>query len=448
MLRKISIYVMVLLLLFISKGLSQEILPSDSSYWAVEEASAGNFFGVGARAMGMGGVQIATANDASALVYNPALLAKIKRIEFSGAMSHQRLRNETGLPGGIRPLSSFFQNESIIQSNTRFSSANIVLPVPTYRGSLVFALGFNRMKSFDKAFRSVLVDPETGLVLFDASVLETGGINMWSFGGALDLSPNVSVGVAVNYWQGEDDYLQDYYLSDPSKLSGYEIWEKNRYLNSYSGWNGKLGFSVQPARFLSLGAVVDFPTKFSIDQTNTYSYDSLDLFSGESYTPPPYDSLGHYELTHPYSFGAGTAFNFKYITLAGDIYYTDWSQLKPSARIGVDEKLYKEIYKTVTRWHIGAEVVLPELNTKFRIGFYKDPLPYITYKSIDHKTRLNYLETDRRYFTLGAGFLIDQVLTLDVAWNHGFHEFKDNQEPKIKESYTADKIFVSLAYRL
>jgi len=428
MLRKILSFTVFLILLFITDGFSQEF--TDYQIW--EEASAGNFFGVGARAMGMGGAQIATADDASALVYNPALLAKIKRIEFSGAMTHQRLKNETGFTGNFQPLSSFLQNESITQSNTRFSSANIVLPVPTYRGGLVFALGFNRMKSFDRAYHSVLVDPSTGTTDLDASVLETGGINMWSFGGALDLSPNVSIGGVINYWQGDDDFLQEYHIPPSTKIN-YEVWEKNRYLDSYSGWNGKLGFSVQPNKYLSLGAVVDFPTKFSIDQDYSFFYDSLSITGRDS--TDEYSVLGHYDLTHPYTFGAGTALSFKYFTLAGDIYYTDWSQMEGK---GVDNKLIKENYQEVVRWHLGVEVVMPEFSTKFRVGYYVDPIPFKTV----------YLDTDRRYFTLGAGFLIDQVMTLDISWNHGFYEFRDGWKDFVKEAYTTDKIFVGLAYRL
>jgi long-subunit fatty acid transport protein len=428
MLRKILSFTVFLILLFITDGFSQEF--TDYQIW--EEASAGNFFGVGARAMGMGGAQIATADDASALVYNPALLAKIKRIEFSGAMTHQRLKNETGFTGDFQPLSSFFQKESITQSNTRFSSANIVLPVPTYRGGLVFALGFNRMKSFDRAYHSVTVDPSDGATILDASVLETGGINMWSFGGALDLSPNVSIGGVINYWQGDDDFLQEYHIPPSTKIN-YEVWEKNRYLDSYSGWNGKLGFSVQPNKYLSLGAVVDFPTKFSIDQDYSFFYDSLSITGRDS--TDEYSVLGHYDLTHPYTFGAGTALSFKYFTLAGDIYYTDWAQMEGK---GVDNKLIKENYQEVVRWHLGVEVVMPEFSTKFRVGYYVDPIPFKTV----------YLDTDRRYFTLGAGFLIDQVMTLDISWNHGFYEFRDGWKDFVKEAYTTDKIFVGLAYRL
>jgi len=411
------------LILFLSSAIfSQEI---DRNYLQVEEPSAGNFFGVGARAMGMGGAQIATANDASGLVYNPARLAKVKRIEFSGGMTHQRIENETGDLRYVQFLSSYYQNQSITQSNTRFSSANIVLPVPTYRGSLVFALGFNRMKSFDHAFHSTSIYTTNNTIALDALALETGGINMWSFGGAIDLSPNISVGGAVNYWKGQDDYLQEYNLPD------VPVMERNRYLYDYSGWNAKLGFSVDAAKFLSLGATIDFPTKFSIDQDFSFHYDS-------SGSVQEYEELGHYDLTHPYSFGAGGALNFKYVTLAGDINYTDWSQLEPSARAGVDNRLYQEIYQDVTSWHVGAEFALPKLATKLRAGFYADPIPF---KSV-------YLKTDRRYFTLGAGFLIDQVMTLDVAWNHGVNEFRDDFSQMIKESYTTDKFFVSLAYRL
>jgi long-subunit fatty acid transport protein len=428
MCRKMFLYLVFLILIFTNYAFSQEF----TNYQIWEEASAGNFFGVGARAMGMGGAQIATANDASALVYNPACLAKIKRIEFSGGMTHQRLKNETGFTGRFQPSSPYFANESIIQSNTRFSSANIVLPVPTYRGGLVFALGVNRMKSFDRAFHSVFVDPSAGITYLDASIIETGGINMWSLGGAMDLSPSISVGATVNYWDGEDDVLQEYYLGPINKLD-YEIWEKNHYLDSYSGWNAKLGFLVQPNKFLSVGGVIDFPTKFSINQEYSFYYDSLNV-PGSEYIED-YTVLGAYDLTHPYSFGGGAALAFKYVTFEGDIYYSDWAQMSGK---GVDEKLIKENYQEVLRWHLGAEFVMPELSTKLRIGYYEDPIPF---KSV-------YLEKDRRYLTFGAGFLIDQVLTLDVAWNHGFYEFRDGTSQFIKESYATDKIFVSLAYRL
>ncbi|MGB2979704.1 MAG: hypothetical protein WBC77_00455, partial [Candidatus Zixiibacteriota bacterium] len=93
-------------------------------FGVVDEAAAGNFFVIGARALGMGGAHIAVASDATALVYNPAGLARITRIEFSGGLTHQRMSNETIF--GSRPQTIVGLDDGRLQNNTRFSSANVV----------------------------------------------------------------------------------------------------------------------------------------------------------------------------------------------------------------------------------------------------------------------------------------------------------------------------------
>ncbi|RKX19112.1 MAG: hypothetical protein DRP26_04030, partial [Candidatus Zixiibacteriota bacterium] len=62
---------------------------------AVYEMATENNIYVGVRAAGMGGAQIAAGEDGSALWYNPALLTRVRRIEISGALSHQRFFNKT-----------------------------------------------------------------------------------------------------------------------------------------------------------------------------------------------------------------------------------------------------------------------------------------------------------------------------------------------------------------
>jgi len=58
--------------LFISNiGLAQEEV-------YINEVVAGNFFGGGARAMAMGGAQIAACDDGTALIYNPAALGRVR----------------------------------------------------------------------------------------------------------------------------------------------------------------------------------------------------------------------------------------------------------------------------------------------------------------------------------------------------------------------------------
>ena len=211
MCRKIVLsHIVVLAFIFFFMGIafSQEF----QKWKDIEEPSAANFFGVGARYVGMGGVGVAFANDAYALIYNPAGLAKVKRIELALGMSHQRFGNETGRPSGAKLLPSYYLSENKIQSNTRFISAGLVFPVPTYRGSLVFGLGVNRVASFDNVFKYTFTGvadtlPKKNRHIYDDKLIsESKGIYIWSLGGAIDISPSISLGLCLNYWDGKEDY--------------------------------------------------------------------------------------------------------------------------------------------------------------------------------------------------------------------------------------------------
>ncbi len=388
----------------------------------VDEATAGNFFVVGARALGMGGAHIAVATDATALVYNPAGLARVTRIEFSGGLTHQRMNNESR-------LGSYSQQDGRLLNNTRFSSANVVLPVPTYRGSLVFALGVNRVKSFDKTMEfSLDIGPNT----INGIESESGGIYLWSFGAAIDVSPNVSVGGAVNFWSGKDNYTWLYENNSVDYTTKYDDAIKDR----YSGFNAKFGVRIQPNKYLIIGGTIDSPVTYTIEEdwtqiTETSEESDYDYGSSE------------YKISLPFSLGAGVALTLNNFILAGDINYTDWTQMeyKRLDNLAEANRQIKDTYTDALRFHLGAEFLIPKIGTSLRAGFYRNPLPY--------KSR--WIKKDRSCFTAGIGFLIDQVMTLDIAWSHGSWELQDFLEdftPYLTEKYTTDRIFVSVAYRL
>ena len=54
----------------------------------VGEQIPNGFVGAGARAMGMGGVQVAGAMDGTALYWNPAALARVRRVEILGGLAY------------------------------------------------------------------------------------------------------------------------------------------------------------------------------------------------------------------------------------------------------------------------------------------------------------------------------------------------------------------------
>jgi long-subunit fatty acid transport protein len=392
----------------------------------VDEATAGNFFGVGARAMGMGGAYTAIANDATALVYNPAGLARVKRIEFSGGLTHQRLSNKTGdltFVGLQSPGINF--NDGRLQSNTRLSSANIVLPVPTYRGGLVFAFGVNRIKSFDKAMKFAF--PKDGSSGIES---ESGGLYMWSFGGAVDISPNVSVGGAFNFFSGTDNYSWLYEGSYSDDTLSFKYKYDDTIKDRYTGFNLKLGIRVQPNKFLIVGGTIESPVTYTINEDWTQTTDE----DGNNY----YDSGSpEYKISLPFSLGVGIALDFDNLLLAGDVNYADWTQMeyKRLADMAEANRMIQDSYTDVLRWHVGAEYLFPTIGTTLRVGYYQNPLPY----------KSQWIKKDRTYFTAGFGFLIDQVMTLDLAWVHGGWETNDFNID-LAEKYSTNQIFLTTTY--
>ncbi len=173
-----------------------------------QEVVTDNDSGIGARAMGMGGAQTAAVNDITAIIYNPAALAKIPRLEATLGLDLWKRSIDTSLSSsrGIGSITS--------DTDFQFRNARIVYPVPTSQGSLVFAASYNRVKDFTGRFRAegysdILKGNYTG------ESIEDGGLGLFSFAGALDISPEVSVGASIDVWSGNYQRDNRQLLNDP-----------------------------------------------------------------------------------------------------------------------------------------------------------------------------------------------------------------------------------------
>ena len=428
MMKKIS-WVFIVLAILILLIPMQVTAQDDEEELPIAENSSGNFFGIGARGLGMGGAQIAAGMDGSTLVYNPAALARIRRIEVQVGMSHQRLSNDEN----IYP-SSFIPNPLLngrSKSFTRLNAINVSVPAPTYRGSAVVAFGINRVMSFDQVFQLARSKPN-GSEKELGTELETGGLYLYSIGGAVDLSPRISVGAALNLYHGNDNYTWSH------ELEGADGFNYSQCITAdYTGVSAKVGLVANINPHLSLGAVVESPIGFDID--GEYSE------GGWSY-PNTYE----YELKHPFSFGAGAAFNIKRLQLALDLSYTDWTQMEYTEypNLVLANKLFDLYYRETLKVNAGAEYLVPFMGAKIRAGYIYDPLPYADFL----------IKNDREFVTFGVGFLIDRIMTLDIAYIRGTYEYTqpntgDNDLPikpsdAMYEKYTGNRIYVTTAFRL
>lgn len=404
---------------FDTEALGQEVLWSD-------------FFGVDARAIGMGNTGLALGHDGSALIYNPANLASIKRIEMRAGLSHLRLTNDTRLDlgGGTE-----YTDESDI-SKTRINALSLAVPVPTYRGSLVFAFGLHRINTYDRAFGVTFDDLGGDDAAFRGRETETGGMWKWSAGGAVDISPRLSVGASLHLLTGKDEYRWE---SRDATIDNV-ISEDQLIEIDYVGVSATGGISFNVSPTLSAGLTIETPTLLDAEENALYAIDSL--FSDYIFEYPSYSA---YNVTRPFVFGFGMAGSFGQANLAADFRYTDWTQMDfdyDNPDLDAEEndalRFIQDELSEVVSIQFGGEYLLPEQGLTLRAGYFRDPLP------VDDR----FIEKQRQYITAGVGFLIDRVMTLDLAYVHGGYELRDDDPGTYNAEYKTRRLFATFGYRI
>jgi long-subunit fatty acid transport protein len=398
--------------------------PQDSLSLQVYEPATEYHFTPGARAAAMGGAQIAAGDDGSAIWYNPALLSRIRNTELSGTLSHQRFVNETKI--GSNPAISAKLN------NTGLGSLWAMFPVPTIQGGLTLGLAVNRVRDFDRIFRySSSLDwfNNPNLAGWGGGEDENGSLWAWSFGGSIEISPRSSVGASLDIFDGHDDYASFF---DSSFADG-SFHVRHDINDSYTGISGKVGGTYSATNWLNFGAVIGFPTLLSIDQKSDY-YDY-----GIGNATEDHGSVT-YRYTLPWSFGFGASANVADLLLTGDLRYNDFTQLKyyrGIADINEADRLVQRYYRDVLSYYLGAEYLIRPASLRLRAGYFSEPIPFKGYP----------VDQDPRFFTFGAGFLIDKTVNLDLAFQTGSWKRLD---PSIQstETYKPDRFLLTLSYRI
>jgi long-subunit fatty acid transport protein len=399
-----------------------------------EEITAGNFFGIGAGQMAMGGAGIAATRDGAALYYNPAALARIHRIEFQVGLTHEKWTNTTSQPPDRYTGYTSTQNSaSIHKTKTRFGSFNLALPVPTYRGSLTLAFGVHRFSSFDQADLFHVIDRNGGLTIEDYSrKYDDGGIYLYSGGLGVDVSPSVSLGLALNIYAGKDRYNYYYYYIDDRDGSSDE--QTIRIEEDYIGVSIKGGLLARPNSHIAFGLTIESPLDYQVGYTYIDDYEQYYI---------------EYDLKRPFVFGAGFAVRFSTLALTGDAEYIDWGQLNYNDNRAMEyyNILMADLYRDVVNLRAGAEFNIASAGLSLRGGVFSNPLPY----------KEQYIQDDRIGYSFGLGWLIDGVLMLEGAYVNGTAtrkytapnaDFVDNSNTAIAFAEDEfERVYFTLSYR-
>lgn len=411
-----------------------------------------NIHGMGARAMGMGGAYTAVSEDVTAIEYNPAGLAQIRRVELSGGLVR------SNADWTVR----HFGATTTDQSSLRLDHLALAYPVATYRGSLVFAGGFHRAADTDVSLlRQGYAIPIQGQTpgLFELEdYLREGAVDQWTVAAAMDLSPNISVGASLSYLSGtskESLTLANYravpsaggVILDfgPDDTLDERVFESTSSRTSdLNGYTGSIGFMGYLDSGFRLGLSLDLPKKLTYDvnvESRMEDWEKIDVAS---------TSLLQDDITLPLSVNGGVSWGGHGVLLSGGLRWTDYSQIDFEGKIYApysgtgDPSFARDLaYRSVVAVNAGGEYQFAKLPLRVRAGFYTEPLPYkliaadtdFLFVPDDDNPRTtddasvvyrDYPEarivSDRKYWTLGAGVLVQEALTLDLAVVHGSWE--------------------------
>lgn len=395
--------------------------------------------GVGGRALSMGSAYLAIADDYSATLWNPAGLTQLRRMELFASLSHSQYENEAT----YQSIANIDQT-----SKTNFNSVGFAFPIPTYRGSLVFAIGYNRVRNFDSGFSFSQFVSDVG-VQQDYTEVEEGGLNNWVFSGAMEMTPNLSIGGSLNLWRGKDDYHFNLFDQDIENKFYYKNFNYDQEIvTQYTGVNFKFGALYKFIKVFRFAATIATPVTLTGDETWRETTEQQ-----EDDDSPYEDSKAtesgswKYQVRAPFVFAAGGAFTLlPNIVLSADVEYTDWSQTRylndPPVGDEFKQNLnFKQDFQQTVTYRFGGEFTVPLINTQLRAGMIRQPSPM----------KLASAKTDRNYLTLGGGILLDKQVKIDFAWVRGWWEkegsYFSDELPSVNEKINLDKFFATMSIR-
>ena len=437
---------------------------------AQEERAIDNFAGVGVRAMGMGGAFVGVADDFTAMYWNPAGLAQMQRREVQVSFLRNSRANDSvfnGTPGRSE------------LTNTRFGSLGFVYPYPVYRGSLVLAAGFSRIKDFDwnlnqKSEAEGLNDGRRYQEVSDDFFQHEGELGLWGVSAAVDVSPAISLGATLGLVSGEDQTTNEFnstytYPEDKSVEQENKAWPI--FVQSRETTTDEYGRSL----YAILGTMIRMPhdkpryrlgATFATGSAHKVRYVFRGLLGDTEYNLVEYDDETEerfdsedirdtYELALPFEFSVGvSAETLPGLTLAGSLHLAEWSQSEYKDKGADDDSSrantsFETQYRDVLRYHLGVEYRVPIVALDIRAGYYTDPIPFVGPRYLkpitgDPPIRI---EQDRRFITLGTGLLLDEVVQVDLAYVRGaFKQVEKYSGNELREDQAINRLVVGLGY--
>ena len=404
----------------------------------------------GARAAGMAGAYTAIADDAEALLYNPAALARVVRPEISGSVERRTPKQDVTYLG--RPESSNF-------TKTKIHAVGFAYPFPVYRGSLVIGMSYDRTIPLDSDYYR---EGAGGNVRYEKeTIIEEGSVGAWTSGVAFDLSPTLSLGASGTILAGSsrrDRTFQFRSMDGPWNLDTASGTDNT----GIDAVTGTIGALLRPSKSVRLGIALHLPESFTMkgrfNSSDTWTSNDAPVYTTVDDTLYSFE----YKLKLPLRVSLGLALapggSLTGLTVSGQADLADWTQMELAEQtLRTGDRQYA--YRSVTDLRVGLEYARDlaltsesHLPLRLRAGFASIPVPYrlVGTDIFLGEAGAARFAPDRTLLSAGFGLGIDPNTTLDAAFTRtNFERSGQSAAGAItRERVSENSILVGLTFRI
>lgn len=155
-----------------------------------------------------------------------------------------------------------------------------------------------------------------------------------------------------------------------------------------------------------------------------------------------------YDIVTPFVLSGGGSVNFKGLIASAEVSLIDYTQSEFKNPKGISaqtvanmNKSIKNSLRATANFNLGLEYTIPTVGLRLRTGYILQPSPYKDDPS----------DFNKNYITGGAGFLIDETISVDIGYAHGWWKaYGDNYGYNVSrtlQKVSVDKILLSFSHR-
>lgn len=312
-------------------------------------------------AIAMGNAFVAIANNPSAMYWNPAGLTQMHQVSASFVTQFNfNARTYT------EPEFSGRKILSDITPHFSFPSFTAVIPIKIGSRHLNFGLGYHKLINPVSDMDDTEFSYGGGRI--DELKKYTGGTHTIAAAVAVDLIPQISVGLTYHYLFGVNNYevrIKSPYIDNRT----YFLFNDEE---EASGGFLNLGILLKPVKWVALGATVTPGWTYIITENNEkFELADFNLDEGWSnsvFETPP-DSLNKINTKIPMNYSLGIALHpLSNLTLAFSYENCRWTK----AEITSDGEAVSNTMEDVAAFHYGFEYRAgrSDLQVPLRLGYY------------------------------------------------------------------------------